>query len=121
MRQEHGRLKRKHALPRVERNALRADLVRHADQWRWSSLWRRLHGTPQQRSVLSDWPMPLPRDWLAWLNRAETEAELQALRRSVNRGRPYGSDQWVERVVSKLGLAWSIRPRGRPRKEKADS
>ena len=66
------------ALPRVERNALRADLVRHADQWRWSSLWRRRHGTPQQGSVLSDWPMPLPRDWLAWVNRAETEAELEA-------------------------------------------
>ena len=47
-------------------------------QWRWSSLWHRLHDTPQQRSVLSDWPMPLPRDWLAWLNRAETEAELEA-------------------------------------------
>ena len=53
-------------------------LVRHIDQWRWSSLWRGLHSTPQQRSVLSDWPMPLPRDWLARVNRAETEAELEA-------------------------------------------
>src|SRR2546422_3599558 len=99
----------------VERNALRADLVHQADQWRWSSLWRRLHGTREQRSLLSDWPMPLPRDWLGWVNRAETEAELEALRRSVNRSRPYGSEQWVERVVSKLGLEWTIRPRGRPR------
>jgi putative transposase len=102
----------------VERNALRADLVRQADQWRWSSLWRRLHGTGEQRSMLSDWPMPLPRDWLSWVNRAEREAELEALRRSVNRSRPYGSEHWVERVVSKLGLEWTMRPRGRPRKEK---
>ena len=102
----------------VERNALRADLVRGADQWRWSSLWRRLHGTREQRSLLSAWPVPLPRDWLGWVNRAETEAELEALRRSVNRSRPYGSEQWVERVVSTLGLEWTIRPRGRPRKEK---
>ena len=102
----------------VERNALRADLVRQADQWRWSSLWRRLHGTREQRGLLSDWPMPLPRDWLGWVNRAETEAELEALRQSVYRSRPYGSKQWLERVVSKLGLEWTIRSRGRPRKEK---
>jgi putative transposase len=52
------------------------------------------------------------------VNRAETEAELEALRRSVNRSRPYGSAQWVERVVSKLGLEWTMRSRGRPRQEK---
>ena len=102
----------------VERNALRAHLVREADRWRWSSLWRRLHGTREQRSLLSAWPMPLPRDWRSWVNEAETQAELEALRRSVNRGRPYGSEQWVERVVAKLGLEWTIRSRGRPRKEK---
>ena len=33
----------------VERNALRANLVREADRWRWSSLWRRLHGTRESR------------------------------------------------------------------------
>jgi putative transposase len=101
----------------VERNALRADLVRQADQWRWSSLWRRLYGTREQRSLLGDWPMPMPRDWLGWVNRAETEAELEALRRSVNRSRPFGSEPWVERVVSRLRLEWTMRPRGRPRKK----
>ena len=29
----------------VERNALRADLVLRAEEWRWSSLWRRDRGT----------------------------------------------------------------------------
>ena len=62
--------------------------------------------------------MPLPHDWIGWVNRAETEAELQALRwRSVNRSRPFGSEQWVERVVRKLGLECTMRPRGRPRKK----
>src|SRR5256885_16689856 len=27
----------------IERNALRANLVPRAEDWRWSSLWRRLH------------------------------------------------------------------------------
>lgn len=46
---------------------------------------------------------PVPHDWLGWPNRAEREAELQALRRSVNRSCPYGNEQWVERVAAKLG------------------
>jgi len=41
---------------------------------------------------------------------------LQALRRSVSRGRPYGSEVWVQEVVQRLGLQATIRPRGRPRK-----
>jgi len=28
----------------VERNALRANLVSRAEEWRWSSLWRRVYG-----------------------------------------------------------------------------
>jgi putative transposase len=33
----------------VERNALRANLVRQAQDWRCCSLRRRLHGTPEQQ------------------------------------------------------------------------
>jgi len=36
----------------VERNPVRANLVLSADQWRWSSLWRRLHGDDQARPFL---------------------------------------------------------------------
>jgi len=43
----------------VERNALRANLVRRAEHWRWCSLWRRERGTTEQRALLSDWPLPL--------------------------------------------------------------
>ncbi len=41
----------------VERNALAANLVERAEQWRWSSLWVRQHGTKQQKSILSPWPV----------------------------------------------------------------
>src|SRR5438876_11287105 len=39
----------------VERNALRARLVRRAEAWRWGSLWRRESGNEQQREMLSQW------------------------------------------------------------------
>ncbi len=81
----------------VERNALRAKLVAHAQDWQWSSLWRRLQGTPEQRMLLSDWPLPCPKDWLKLVNEPQTEAEMEAIRRSVQRGQPYGSLPWVLR------------------------
>lgn len=98
----------------VERNALRADLVQRAEDWRWSSLWRRLRGTPEEQSLLSKWPVPLPKDWLRYVNRPQSEAELTALRRSLQRGQPYGGDRWVRRTATELGLESTFRPRGRP-------
>src|SRR5579863_6845492 len=49
------------------------------------------------------------------VQQVQTEGELEALRRCVNRGQPFGPESWVERCVRKLGLESTIRPRGRPR------
>ncbi len=100
----------------VERNALRANLVKRAEEWRWSSLWRHTHGDTTANALLGEWPVDRPRNWVQRVNLPETEAELQSLRRSVNRGSPFGGMQWVARVVNRLGLAATLRPRGRPRK-----
>ena len=97
----------------VERNALRAGLVVHAEEWRWSSLWRRNHGASQW---LTDWSMAQPEDWLTWTNEPQTDTELEALRRCVARGRPYGTETWVRRIIRRLNLEGTLRPRGRPRK-----
>jgi REP-associated tyrosine transposase len=102
----------------VERNALRANLVERAEDWHWSSLWRLVHGDADSRSLLSNWPVPRPRDWLKRVNRALTAAELKALRHCLQRGTPYGSPDWVERTAQELGLETTLRPRGRPRQKK---
>ena len=105
----------------VERNALRAKLVRRAENWRLSSLWRRVKGTPESRRILSDWPLPRPRSWAQYVNQPQTEAELEAIRRSVRRGQPYGGEAWVHATAQRLGLESSLRSRGRPRKEEAEA
>jgi len=64
----------------VERNPLRAKLVKRAEDWRWSSLWRRVRGDDQPGPLLSAWPVPLPETWLQHVHEPQTEAELQALR-----------------------------------------
>jgi len=52
----------------IETNALRAGLVRRAEDWRWSSLWRRLHGSKQQQDILAQWPVARPEDYVLWVN-----------------------------------------------------
>jgi putative transposase len=104
----------------VERNPLRAGLVRRAEDWPWSSLACRLAGGEVAQKRLHPGPVPLTAEWPRWVNKPQTEAELEALRLSVARGRPYGADAWVEDVVESLGLQSTIRPRGRPRKQQAD-
>ena len=101
----------------VERNALRAGLVDRAEAWRWGSLWRRREGSAEQRSALCKPPINLPRNWMARVNRPQSEAELEAMRRCVQRGQPYGGERWTKRVTERLGLASTFRKRGRPRKE----
>ena len=100
----------------VERNALRADLVKQAEDWRWSSLWRRLNGSSEQRSLLSSWPLPRLRAWKNFVNEPQTDAEVKAIRRSLVRGQPYGSETWVKQTASRLGLESTLRRRGRPKK-----
>ena len=78
----------------VERNALRANLVQQAEDGRWSSLGRRQHPDAKPIIPLANWPLPLPPDWLEIVNRPQTEAELEAVRRSVNRAAPYGNPAW---------------------------
>lgn len=101
----------------VERNALRAGLVQRGEDWPWGSLHQRAckgDGPP-----LGDWPLPQPSDWTEYVNTPQTKAELEAIRRCVRRGSPYGSTVWTEQTAEQLGLQSTLRRRGRPRKEPA--
>jgi putative transposase len=100
----------------VERNALRAGLVNRAESWRWCSLWQRQQKEKLPKWILSDWPLREPTDWIKEVNRAQNEAEVEAVRRSVQRGQPYGGEGWSKRVAQRMGLESTFRPRGRPRK-----
>jgi len=100
----------------VERNALRAGFVDRAEAWQWSSLWRRHSGTQDQKQVLGDWPVDYPQDWAELVNQPQTEREVDAIRRCVARGQPYGRPDWVCQTAKKLGLESSLRAPHRPRK-----
>jgi putative transposase len=96
----------------VERNALRANLVQRAEDWRWSSLWHRVQGGT---AAPDEGPVALPRNWPAHVQSVQTEAELAALRRSVVSGVPFARESRQERTAKRLGLESTLSARGRPR------
>jgi len=105
----------------VERNARRAGLARRAEQWRWGSLYRWLRGSAEDKALLAAWPLPRKASWIDHVNDPLTEAELAAVRRSVQRGNPFGGSAWSERATRRLGLESTLRPRGRPKKHEKGS
>jgi putative transposase len=92
----------------VERNPLRAGLVERAQDWRWSSLRPDAEGPS-----LDPGPTPRGANWLEFVNTPMTEAEVAAIRLSLRRDRPYGTDAWTNETAGCLGLEYSIRARGR--------
>lgn len=102
----------------VERNPLRANLVRSAEAWRWSSLGQ-VSSTSQV--PVSLWPsrdvcLPRHSEWIDWVNTPQTTAEVDSVRRCSQRGSPYGDDQWTVDTATCLGLESTMRKAGRPRK-----
>ena len=99
----------------VERNPVRAGRVKRAEDWPWSSAAVR-EGKARPPWLL-DGPVALPRPWRRWVNEPLTERELAGVRRSVVRGTPWGEESWTEATARRLGLEFTLHPRGRPPKE----
>jgi putative transposase len=97
----------------VERNPLRAELVARDEDWKWSSLRGRLADDPLlwrgEGSVRDD-------RWIERVTEPLSARDLQRLRLSLERGRPYGDGSWTKETARRLGLESTLRTRGRPRK-----
>lgn len=98
----------------VERNALRAKLVKKAEDWKWSSLYIREKGSIKQKKLLSKWPIDMPEDYIKLVNEVQTSKEMESLRYSVNKGKPYGSNIWTNKMIDKFNLKATLRNPGRP-------
>jgi putative transposase len=100
----------------VEQNALRGKLCERAEDWQYGSLWRHVNGDANATDILAKWPIERPRQWKAIVNRLQKKSEVGAIRHSVKKGTPYGSDRFISQSVARLELQHTLRSRGRPRK-----
>lgn len=99
----------------VENNPVRAKLVKKAEDWRWSSLWRREYGSTKQKELSVSWPFDISEDYPKSINEPQSKKELEFIRESVNRSKPFGDDSWLDKIVKKFGLEMTLRKPGRPK------
>ena len=86
-------------------NETRANIVSRAENWRWGSLWGWLQKPEPQPCLLSPWPIPRRRNWVARVNEPLTENELKVVRICATRGTSLGDDGWGESLARRLNLS----------------
>jgi len=101
----------------VERNPVRARMVRRAEEYAWSSA--RGHGALRRDSILAaDFPPPgVIGNWREWLQ-DEDEMLSDLVRRQTQTGRPCGSRPFVERLEGLLKRVLQLQKVGRKKKPK---
>ena len=105
------------AIRYVERNPVRARMVRKAEDYPWSSAVN--HCGRADDRVLSKnlrWKKLTEQvdDWSAWLTEGDDLSELTMIRRNIEKGLPCGSDRFIKNLEKKIGRSLQYRPQGRP-------
>lgn len=105
------------ALRYVERNPVRAGIVRQAEDYPWSSAQAHC-GLRRDPQLTTDpaWVDLLHQvdDWSTWLAPEDRPESLEALRRGSLSGHPCGSEEFVQDLSRRAGVQLAPRPRGRP-------
>ena len=109
-----------HAARYVERNPVRARMVRLPWRYRWSSAAAHTgEGEPHEVLDMAGWRRLFrPAPWKKMLQEAEDESIVDRLRRCMHTGRPLASDRFIARLEAKFGLRLRANPVGRPRKKR---
>lgn len=105
----------------VERNPVRAGMVKRAENYRWSSAAS--HCCKEIDSLIdpkSSWNKKFSSidDWSAWLAEGDETEEIQMLRKNIDKGLPCGNESFIKRLSKMVGRELVYRPQGRPMKVK---
>jgi putative transposase len=100
----------------IERNPVRAKMVRRAEDWKWSSARAHIAGNADGTLQLFDWLKNSERsDYMKFLN---DDGDDDHIRKATSTGRPCGSPTFIEALERQLGRLLKPNKCGRPRKEK---
>ncbi len=106
------------AMVYAEQNPVRARLVEHARQWRWSSAQAHLGLTPSGPLNLVRWRNNFDaRRWDDWLSSGPRDSALQErIRQGTLSGFPLGSQSFRDDLRQRLGIKTEPGKPGRPKK-----
>ena len=81
----------------IERNPVRAGLVKKAEEYRWSSAKAHVH--KKKDKILSDnFVLSEIRDWREYLADEDKAKDINLFKKHMNTGRPLGDDKFIEEV-----------------------
>ena len=104
------------AMRYVELNPVRAGLVRHARDWRWSSARVNL-GMASDQLVDRRTTAVLVSNWAEYLDEPVPEVELEAIRNQTKTGRPDGDESFIVALEARTGRRIRRRKPGRQKKK----
>ena len=109
------------AIRYVERNPVRARMVRRAENYQWSSAaahcgLRLDEVLTTERSCLKQ--VESAGDWSKWLAQGDQPEQLDVLRRHIERGLPCGAEAFLRKLERRVGQVLRWRSRGRPKTER---
>ncbi len=111
------------AIRYVERNPVRAKMVKRAENYAWSSAKARCKEIPDSlltKTIYWQKQFESIGNWSAWLAEGDDDSELSIIRRNVEMGLPCGSEKFIKKLERKAGKILQYRPLGRPRKVEED-
>src|SRR5262245_52257356 len=96
----------------VERNPVRAGIVKRAEDYEWSSARAHVYGVDDS---LVDPGLPIVGrvgDWSGWLAAEDLESELEPIRKATRRDYIFGEEAFISHLVEKLGRRLRPKTRG---------
>ena len=103
----------------IENNPVRANLVRQAEKWRWSSASAHISGQNDALVDVDPLLSIIKGDWRDFLGQRLSPTETDDIRKHAQTGRPLGDERFVTRLECLLGR--ELRPRKPGRKPKKRS
>jgi putative transposase len=86
----------------TENNPVRAGMAKKAEDFPWSSARAHVFGLPNAFLYKSGPIMSRP-SWSAYLREQEDEEEFKEIRSHIMSGRPWGEDEFIDRLEESLG------------------
>ena len=104
----------------VERNPVRAKIVKTPCLWQWSSAATHCGIDGSDKLGVSgffDYVGRAQKGWKEFIEETDDPDVVRKIRERTRKGRVFGTDDFTEKLEKKLGRFLGLKPKGRPKKE----